>query len=838
MFGWTIRKRMAKQVMRRARLNVEQLEDRSVPHGSIVEFEVGITANAGLTGITNGPDGNLWFTEFNASRVARVTPGGVITEFVLPAGRGPTNIVLGADGNLWFTENTGDRIGRINPRAGSDAAIQASITEFLVPNTGHVGILSNPNDIAVGSDGALWFTQTGSDQIGRITTAGDVTEPGTSAMIGVGSAPAGITGGSDGALWFTQAGSGQIGRITTAGVVTEFTIPVPANGVSDPEDIVSGPGGALFFTDFGRDQIGRITTSGQITQFSLPVGRGPHQIVAAADGDLYFTMSASGRVGRLPAASLIPGKPTSGSPPFEEFDFILRDDVPLGITTDKNGDIWFTQNEGNAIGFFQAHLSQLTVTATGTVAQVFDRNFNPVGQFTPYPGFPGTFVVAVGDISNNGVPDSVTMAGPGGRTHVKVFEGGTNALIASFLAFDPNFQGRVAVAADDVNGDGRVDIIVGAGTHVKVIDGLKMDQVLANGQIADSALLASFYAFAPGFLGGISLASMDFNGDGRNDIVVGAGPGAGPHVKVVDSAKLGQVLANGQIADSALLASFLAFAPGFLGGVNVAVGYNDVQRKLIVGAGPGAAPHVRVIDGTKLNQVQANGQIADSALLGSFLAFAPGFLGGVRVASDDLNSDAQAEIIISAGPGGNPQVAVVDGAKVNQVQANGQIASQRATAKLRDLHRGRHDRRGVRRVRRGPPRRPAVRPAGHHRHQRPARRQRRLHLPIADQRRQHGAGADRQPVLHDGDPGGIRAGRALRLPDLEPGSGQRYRRLDVPGDLRPAGRRGRPGRGVAGAAGGPVPRVRGRSRQGVDRGEHRGPRRRRHRGDVPRRRAG
>lgn len=667
MFGRKVSDRLAKRPTHSVQLKVEELEDRSVPHGSIVEFAAGITPAAGLTGITNGPDGNFWFTEFNTSRVGRLTPAGTITEFTLVAGRGPVNIALGADNNLYFTENSGDRIGRINPLAGSDAAIQASIAEFAVPGAG-----SNPNGITAGPDGALWFTQSGSDEIGRLTTAGVITE---FAVPGVGSAPSGIAANSDGALWFTQAGSGQIGRITTAGVITEFNIPVPANGVSDPEGITAGPNGALFFADFGRDQIGRITADGTITQFSLPVGRGPHQIVASADGDLYFTMPASGRIGRLPAASLLPGRPTSGSPPLEEFDFIRRTAVPLGIALDSEGDIYFTQNEGNAIGFFEAHLGQLTVTATGRTIQTFDRDLNPVSQYEPFAGFGGTFRVAVNDLNNNGVPDAVVIAdGPGGRTHVKVFDGGNNALIASFFAFDPSFQGPVSIAAEDTNGDARPEIIVSAGTHVKVIDGLKFGEVQANGQIADSALLASFFAFDPAFGGGVTLAAVDLNADARFDIIVGAGPGAGPHVKVIDAAKLGQVQANGQIADSALLASFFAFDPSFRGGVFVAIGFNDVQRKIVVGAGPGATPHVKVIDGTKLGQVQANGQIADSALLANFFAFTPTFGGGVRVSADDINSDAQSELILSAGPGAGPHIKVIDGARVLQTQADGQIA--------------------------------------------------------------------------------------------------------------------------------------------------------------------
>jgi len=61
--------------------------------------------------------------------------------------------------------------------------------------------------------------------------------------------------------------------------------------------------------------------------------------VAFADGDLYFTETASSRVGRLPASALAVGAPTSGAPPLEEFDFIPATSAPIGITIASDGDI-------------------------------------------------------------------------------------------------------------------------------------------------------------------------------------------------------------------------------------------------------------------------------------------------------------------------------------------------------------------------------------------------------------------------------------------------------------------------------------------------------------------
>src|SRR5690606_3178812 len=107
----------------------------------------------------------------------------------------------------------------------------------------------------------------------------------------------------------------------------------------------------------------------------------------------------------------------------------------------------------------------------------------------------------------------------------------------------PNFTGGVWVAAGDVNGDGHADVITGAGPgggpHVRVLSG------------ADGSQLHSFFAYAPAFNGGVRVATGDFDMDGRADILTGPGTGGGPHVRAFDGDNLSQ------------LASFFAFDSGF-----------------------------------------------------------------------------------------------------------------------------------------------------------------------------------------------------------------------------------------------------------------------------------
>ncbi len=73
-----------------------------------------LTANSEPIGITGGADGNVWFTEYGADKIGRITPTGAITEFStgLSPSSHPNRMALGPDGNVWFAD--GDAVGRIS----------------------------------------------------------------------------------------------------------------------------------------------------------------------------------------------------------------------------------------------------------------------------------------------------------------------------------------------------------------------------------------------------------------------------------------------------------------------------------------------------------------------------------------------------------------------------------------------------------------------------------------------------------------------------------------------------------------------------------------------------
>ena len=290
---------------------------------SIIEYSIP-TPFSEPYGITAGPDGNLWFTEYATSKIGKMTPAGVITEYTLAPTAYPAGITLGPDGNLWFAESQDDKIGKITP--------SGVITEYPIPTPG-----VTPYGITAGPDGNIWFTEWGALNIGKITTSGTITEypcnlPNYSCNFAKS-----ITSGPDGNLWFAPNLSEQLGVVTTDGA---FSV---AGFLSSPVAVTTGPDGNIWAT--GSAEVYKITpglynNAGQYV--SASVGYGFTGIARGSDNNVWFLEQYSD------SGSQVVRITTSGVE--TEIPIPSPNSLPTGITAGPDGNVWFTENYANKIG--------------------------------------------------------------------------------------------------------------------------------------------------------------------------------------------------------------------------------------------------------------------------------------------------------------------------------------------------------------------------------------------------------------------------------------------------------------------------------------------------------
>jgi streptogramin lyase len=300
------------------------------------------TANSAPRAITDGSDGNRWFTEsdlnVNFAKIARITPAGDITEFDVTAADGCnscgiSDIAQGPNGILYITANGGELI-RFNVNTLSFLApvpietaerttssvdsVAVSATDVWISDfnadvvwrydisTGQFTTIDviDPADIAVDGAGNAWFSQSqrNADLTSNISRIDKATNTVTDTFVVDAAATDLAVSPADGKIWFsarfpnfsTGADAG-VGFVDPSNGNQAF-FSVPTNG---PADIAAGVDGSIWFTQTLKGNAASVTNAGVITEFKAVKGSGPEGIVVAANGDPWYTMRDANKIGAL-----------------------------------------------------------------------------------------------------------------------------------------------------------------------------------------------------------------------------------------------------------------------------------------------------------------------------------------------------------------------------------------------------------------------------------------------------------------------------------------------------------------------------------------------------------
>lgn len=201
---------------------------------------------------------------------------------------------------------------------------------------------------------------------------------------------------------------------------------------------------------------------------------------------------------------------------------------------------------------------------------------------------------------------------------LKIFDAKGNKL-NSFLVFDKNFKGGFSVATGDLDGDLIDEIVVGAGPGggpmVRIFD-----------QKGKTKFTSGFFAYDQNMDKGINIAVGDLDGDSNAEIITAPKFGGASFIRVFD-----------RYGNAKFTPGFYAYAQDFRGGVNVAVGDTDGGglKEIITAPGPSGGPHARLFNrfGQSLNK--------------DYFPFHPDFKGGVKVATANVDEELNDELIAS-----------------------------------------------------------------------------------------------------------------------------------------------------------------------------------------------
>lgn len=621
------------------------------------------------------PDGNFLYisdTGNNRVRKVRISDG----QTYLVAGSGvagfedgavatakfnkPAGLTIDSSGkNLFVADTNNQRIRKIDLVKGEVSTLIGNGTNGYRDAIGTAAIVSYPEYIEMGSDGILYFTESGSQKIRQVDPATSLTK------LVSGSGTRGFKNGNISEAQFNMVRGlavDVIGKaLYAADAVNDMIRLIDITGTAaytDPAPVVEA---------ISPQEINPIWDKGSGLQIEI---KGKNFKYGAK---VYFADIASPKVSVQSKTSLAVKVPHEKMKPgWYDVTAINLDEQKstlergLGITD------FITQTPNKNYEYSKkdkATVSKGAVVAAGQSFMAFDKKTK------------GGFAISSGDITGDGLEEIIAASGDDQIPEIKIFDK-DKKLKTKIAAFDKKIKSGARIAMCDINGDGAKEIIAVPGPKAKP----EVKIFKSDGKL----LRKSFFAFDKKFTGGLYAACGNVSGSSLPEIIVSAGIGGSNQIWVysasgkvlskinaqksgfkdglrvavgnVDGGKYDEIIAGTETGAPQVLIfkaqsknfkkikSFSPISKALSKGISVGAADIDGNgiKEIIVGAGGGSAPLVKIYN-------------KKGTLLKEFYAYSTRFRGGINVSGGDVDADGLDDITIMPQSKGTPNARVIKG---------------------------------------------------------------------------------------------------------------------------------------------------------------------------------
>jgi len=326
----------------------------------IDEYDVP-TPNSAPLAVAVDRNGSVWFTESNATKLAKFDPSThTFKEYAVPGAGDMWGMTIDSRGNIWLTQYS--LKGSISP----GGAIQPNGTGRLIkfdPSDSNFTVIDIPTSgafpfrLTSDAEGRIWFTELLGNQIGYYDpSSGKLHEYAVPTQF---AGPADLTFDSHGTLWFTEAYNGSVAKFNPeSNTFTEYHFATldPTQYVGSPVGIFVTENGIVWVADHGGNWLVEFnSTSQHVTLY--PTHFPPPEVYPISlvndllvdhQGRVWFTEHGGNSIGYLDPAT---GKMVEFAIPTGPLS------TALWLALAPNGDLWFTEWSGNKIGVVYANLS-------------------------------------------------------------------------------------------------------------------------------------------------------------------------------------------------------------------------------------------------------------------------------------------------------------------------------------------------------------------------------------------------------------------------------------------------------------------------------------------------